>query len=75
MEHEVFGYRPKRACEIIPCGKTKLYELIAAGRLDARKLGSGTIITRASIVRLHEELPDAGLTKPPKGEPTADAAA
>ena len=64
MEPNVFGYSVNGACAAIPCGRTKLYELIADGRLVAKKLDGKTIITRASVVRLHEELPDAGLAKP-----------
>ena len=38
-------------------GRTKLYELIAAGDLDARKIGDRTVITCASINALIERLP------------------
>lgn len=58
---EILGYSVNRACEVIPCGRTKLYKLIAAGQLDARKLGSKTIITAESVVRFHEELPPADI--------------
>ena len=75
MKPTKLGYSVAEACDAIPCGRTKLYQLIADGRLEARKLDGKTIITRASVVRLHEELPDAGLARPPKGVPTADAAA
>lgn len=37
-------------------GVTKTYELIAKGRLDARKLGRRTLITTASIRALVDEL-------------------
>ena len=68
MEPEILGYSINGACAAIPCGRTKLYALIADGRLEAKKLGTKTIITRDSIMRLVEELPDAGLAKPQKDE-------
>jgi len=33
-------------------GKTKIYELIAGGKLEARKIGRRTIITGESLERL-----------------------
>ncbi len=50
------GYRPREAFQLISCGKSKGYQLIAAGRLDARKLDGMTIITGESIARLLESL-------------------
>jgi excisionase family DNA binding protein len=37
-----------------------IYRLIAARKLDARKLGGKTLITAASIERLVAELPKVG---------------
>ena len=62
------------ACKQIGCGRTMLYDHIASGRLDARKMGNKTVITDASLVRLIDELPDAGLAKPTKDEQAAGAA-
>ncbi len=73
MEPEVLGYSISGACDAIPCGRTKVYQLIADGRLKAKKLDNKTIITRGSLVRLVEELPDAGLAKPPKDEAAVGA--
>ena len=63
MEPTKLGYSVAEACDAIPCGRTKLYQLIAGGQLTAKKLGDKTIITAGSLVRLVEELPDAGLAK------------
>ena len=52
------------ACEVIPCGRSKLYELIALGALDARKLGKKVIITADSIARYHAALPPADVHAP-----------
>ena len=75
MDPEVLGHTVNDACNMIPCGRTTLYKLIADGRLEARKLGDKTIITHSSIVRLHKELPDAGLARPSKDEAAAEDAA
>ena len=79
MTSEVLAYSVNGACKAIGCGRTKLYQLISEGRLEAKKLDNKTIITRASAVRLVDELPDAGIGKAPKGgasktEPAAAAA-
>jgi hypothetical protein len=59
------AYSVAETCYIVPCGKTKLYELIGEGLLDARSLGGRTIITAESIMRLIASLPTApiGATK------------
>lgn len=48
-----------RACAISGCGRTKLYQLIAQGLLDARKLGRRTLITDESLRRFLASLPPA----------------
>lgn len=68
----------KEARNLIPCGNSKLYELIGNGLLDARKLGNRTLITRASIVSFVDSLPGADIGRPAKGgalkgKPTAAA--
>jgi excisionase family DNA binding protein len=73
MKPAKIGYSVAEACSAIPCGRTFLYELIADGRLDARKLGSKTIIPGDSVARLIESLPDAGLAKPARDEPATAA--
>ena len=73
MESHILGYSIRSACDAIPCGRTKIYQLIADGRLEAKKLDGKTIITRGSMVRLAEELPDADIGKAPKDEPAARA--
>jgi len=43
------AYTVVEACAAIPCSRTKLYELIATGCLDARKEGRTTVITAESL--------------------------
>lgn len=47
------------ACAKLACGKTRCYELIAAGHLDARKLGRSTRITDKSLRAYVASLPVA----------------
>lgn len=44
--------RVPRAAELLGIGRTKLYELIAAGEVDVVKLGRATLITMRSIEAL-----------------------
>jgi excisionase family DNA binding protein len=48
------AYSVSEVCRETTFGKTKIYELIAAGKLDARKIGRRTIITGESLERLIE---------------------
>jgi excisionase family DNA binding protein len=43
--------KPKEACRLLACGNTRLYELIAAGELEAFLDGRSRKITTASIHR------------------------
>ena len=44
-------------CAAVPCGRTKAYELIADGEIEAMKLGKKTLIPRAELERLQARLP------------------
>jgi len=50
-------YRMDEGKAALGCGTTKIYELIAAGRLEVRKLGRRTYITADSLERFVESLP------------------
>lgn len=50
-------YSPRETELILGVSHATLYRLITTGRLDARKLGSKTLITASSIERLLAELP------------------
>jgi hypothetical protein len=47
------------ACRIGGIGRTKLFELIRDGRVDARKLGRRTLITDTSLREFLDGLPRA----------------
>ncbi|HVE20463.1 MAG TPA: helix-turn-helix domain-containing protein [Acidocella sp.] len=63
MNYTKKAYRPRDAEKIIGCGHTKLYQLIAEGVLDARKMGRATVITADSIDRYLDSLPKALIGK------------
>jgi len=48
---------PHEAKAAIGCGSTKLYELLTAGKLRARKLGKALRIEAASVREFVESLP------------------
>lgn len=50
---------PRETEEILRISHSSVYRLIAAAKLDARKLGNKTLITAESIARLIGELPRA----------------
>jgi excisionase family DNA binding protein len=45
------------ACRYLDIGRSKLYELIREGKLDAVKIDKSTRVTTASLKRLVESLP------------------
>ena len=49
------------ACRALGVGRSSLYLLMAAGKLDARKLGGRTIVTATSLRAYVEGLPRASL--------------
>jgi excisionase family DNA binding protein len=51
------AYRIPEACAAIGFKRSKLYELIKAGRLAVRKEGSCTVILRAELERYLNSLP------------------
>ena len=62
MDPGVLAYSINGACKAIGVGRTKLYNLIATGRLKAKKLDTKTIILRPELVRMIDELPDSDIT-------------
>lgn len=49
VTHEPLAYSISDACRITSIGRTRLYALIAEGRLDVRKIGRRTLIPAASL--------------------------
>lgn len=64
MNANKIGYTKTEAQEAIGIKQTKLDELIAAGALDARKIGKRVIITADSIREYMTALPKADVRLP-----------
>ena len=52
LHPEPLAYSVADACRVSTIGKTRLYQLIAEGKLDVRKIGKRTLIPAASLRRL-----------------------
>lgn len=51
---EPLAYSVADACRVSSIGRTRLYQLIGEGRLQARKVGKRTLIPAASLRALIE---------------------
>jgi excisionase family DNA binding protein len=60
------------ACRYLDIGRSKLYELIRKGKLDAVKIGKSARITTASLKRFVESLPASSRGSPIKRGADAD---
>lgn len=49
---------PDRGAAMLACGKTYLYELINAGKIEAKKQGRSTVIPVKSLLAYAETLPN-----------------
>lgn len=56
------AYRPDEAAAIIRVGRGPFFELLAQGKIPARKLGSRTLILHTDLVAYLESLPTWGET-------------
>ncbi len=62
------AYTVTGACRELGCGKSKLYELIGEGAIDARKSGGTTLVIGDSIDRYLTTLPPAEIRTRPRKE-------
>ncbi len=62
MNHEPLTYRIDDARRVLGLGTTKIYELIGQKVLDARKVGTRTLITGESLRAYVASLPKANIT-------------
>ena len=53
-DHHKLAYSIAEAASAVSIGRSKLYELIAEGRVETRKIGKRTVIPAASLHRLLE---------------------
>ena len=59
--HAPLAFSPKAACAQLDCGLTFLYLEIAAGRIEARKAGTRTLIPAESLRAYVAALPMADI--------------
>jgi excisionase family DNA binding protein len=64
---EPLAYSPKDVCAALGCGTTFLYQEIAAGRLEARKMGKKTLIPAESLRGYLASLPKADIRTGQRG--------
>jgi excisionase family DNA binding protein len=57
MQHEPLSVTVLEACRMLGVGRTKLFQEIAAGRIEARKYGRKTLILVASLRAWLDALP------------------
>ena len=58
MEMEKIAYKIPEAVQVVPAGKTRLYEALNSGELKAHKQGSHTIIMRDDLEAWLRSLPE-----------------
>jgi excisionase family DNA binding protein len=54
---EPAAYRPAAAAQYIGVSRSRLYELIQTGHIEARKIDSATVVLRAELDRYLSGLP------------------
>lgn len=59
--HDALAYRVTDACRVVGIGRTRLYALIAEGRIEARACGGRTLIPAASLREFLANLPAASI--------------
>ena len=52
---EALAYKISEAQQLMPVGKTRIYELIAAGKLESVKIGHTRLIVASSLKRILRE--------------------
>lgn len=63
VDQQKFLFTVPETCRAIGSGRTKVYELIALGQLDARSSGGRTVITGDSIRSYARDLPPAPIRR------------
>jgi excisionase family DNA binding protein len=58
MDHLL--YRPEEAATVLATGRSKVFELMADGRLQSVKIGRARRITRAALEEYVRQLASAG---------------
>lgn len=59
LDERTLAYRPKGAAQAIGLSTSEIYNLLAQGRIRAKKHGTATLILRDELQRFLETLDDA----------------
>jgi excisionase family DNA binding protein len=59
MSEDTLAFSIEQAATLTGIGRTRLYQEISDGRLEARKAGKRTLITRDALERFIASLPSA----------------
>jgi hypothetical protein len=59
VPEEKYAYRIDELGDVLPLGRTKAWEEIAAGRLKARKIGRRTVVLAKDLRDYLASLPEA----------------
>jgi excisionase family DNA binding protein len=59
MSEDILAFSIEQAAKLSGIGRTRLYQEISDGRLEARKAGKRTLITRTALERFIASLPSA----------------
>lgn len=57
VDDEILGVSPTKAGRLLGIGRTRVYELLNAQKLEAKKSNTRTLITKRSIEKYFESLP------------------
>lgn len=57
------AYRPKDAATVLGVSRSTIYQMIADGEIEARKLGAATVIPHAELARVLEGASLSAATK------------
>lgn len=57
------AYRPRDAAEMIGVSKSTIYQMIADGKIESRKIGAATVILHDELTRILDGAPLSPTTK------------
>ena len=63
LRPEALAYRPKDAAAVLGVSRATIFDMIAKGKITARKIGAATVISREELNRVLQAAPLADATK------------
>jgi hypothetical protein len=62
------SYTLLEACAATGIGRTRMYQLVAAGLITPKKCGRNNLFSHDDLVRLIQNLPESGISKRRRSE-------